>query len=272
MPTVHRIGSVPYLNAKPLITSLAARSDVELHLMPPRPLSALLAEGRVDVALIPTFEFLRQPSYRAVPGIAIASRGPVRSVLLFHRVPVDRVRRVAVDQSSLSSAALVRVILERRYGLEPIYADVPPDFAALDRETDAVLLIGDPAMQAAAKSVVPRLDLGDEWQKLTGLPFVYAVFAIRPHADETQLTRLLLEAKARGIGEIDAIADAHSTSLGIAAVELRSYLREAIRFDLGADEMSGIEAFRDRAFDLGLLESRRTIDVAEAGLTSAGTS
>jgi chorismate dehydratase len=269
---VHRIGSVPYLNARPLVAPLASRGDVELTLLPPRPLSGALAEGRVEVALIPAFEFLRRPQYRAVPGIAIASRGPVRSVLLFHRVPVERIRRVALDCSSLSSVALVRVLLHDRFGLEPAWVDAPPDLSALDEGADAALLIGDPALRAAATTALPRLDLGEEWDRETGLPFVYALFALRPEANGDQITRLLLDAKQAGAKRIDEIAADASATLGIAAAELRSYLREAIRFELGADEIAGLEAFRDRARARGLLDSSRTIDVFGATATSARTS
>jgi chorismate dehydratase len=259
----YRVGSVPYLNARPLVAPLAERADVRLTLLPPRELSSALADGRSEVALIPTFEFLRRADYRAVPGIAIASRGPVRSVLFFHRVPIREVRRVAVDRSSLSSAALLRVILRGVHGLEPEYADAPPDLRALELGADGALLIGDAAMRAAAASGVARIDLGEAWTRLTGLPFVYAVFAMRPTARERDLVELLHSAKREGLRRRDEIAAAAAGELGLAEEVLLDYLRKAIRYGLGPSEIAGMEAFRDALRRLGLLEGRKAIVLLE---------
>ncbi len=261
-----QIGSVPYLNAKPLFVPLARRDDVEMTLLPPRDLAAHLAAGRIEAGLVPTFDFLMRSDHRAARGVAIASRGPVRSVLFFHRVPLDRVRRVAVDRSSLSSSALLKILLAERFRLAPDYADTAPDLRALERGADGLLLIGDPAMRAAAESRVPRLDLGEEWTRHTGLPFVYAVFALRPGAREEAITRAIGEAKTAGLSERDEIADSSAAGLGLPAAELRTYLSECIRYDLGEEEIAGMEAFRDAAGRCGLLPERRPIALVGSAL------
>ena len=133
-----------------------------------------LHAGEVDLGLVPSIEYAFG-RYAIVPGVAIASRGPVRSVCLFHRGPLERVRRVALDTSSRASVGLVRVLLHARLGRDPEYVPMAPRLDAMLGEADAALLIGDPALDL--ESDVARLDLGEEWTRLTGLPFVYAFWA-----------------------------------------------------------------------------------------------
>src|SRR5436305_2402152 len=149
MPPPVRIGAVNYLNTKPLIHDLDALApDAELVLDVPSRLADLLADGRLDVALIPAIEYFRAGRYTAVPGPCIASRGPVLSVTLFSRVPWADVRRVALDAGSRTSAALTQILLERRHGARAELTALPLDRGAEDADADAVLLIGDRAMRA----------------------------------------------------------------------------------------------------------------------------
>src|SRR5215831_17415917 len=139
-----RIGAVNYLNTKPLIHDLEELApEAELVLDVPSRLADLLAEGRLDVALIPVVEYFRGGRYRVVPDIAIASHGPVLSVTLFSRVPWAQVRRVALDEGSRTSAALTQILLRKKYGIRPVVEPLPLDRAAEELDTDAVLLIGD---------------------------------------------------------------------------------------------------------------------------------
>src|SRR5438477_6560828 len=144
-----RVGAVNYLNTKPLICDLERLApEAELLLDVPSRLADLLAEGRLDVALIPVIEYFRGGSYRVVPDIAIASNGPVLSVTLFSRVPWADIRRVALDAGSRTSAALTQVLLHKRYGVTAEVVPLPLDHQAEDADADAVLLIGDRAMRA----------------------------------------------------------------------------------------------------------------------------
>src|SRR5438067_9242620 len=144
-----RIGAVNYLNTKPLICDLELLApEAELMLEVPSRLADLLAEGALDVALIPVIEYFRSGSYTVVPNIAIASRGPVLSVTLFSRVPWTSIRSVALDEGSRTSAALVQVLLRKRYGVHPELQPLPLDRPAETVRADAVLLIGDRAMRA----------------------------------------------------------------------------------------------------------------------------
>src|SRR5438477_12742908 len=149
MPEPIRVGAVNYLNTKPLIHDLERIApEVELSLAVPSRLAVQLAEGDLDVALIPAIEYFRNRTYSIVPDISIASRGPVLSVTLFSRVPWPKIRRVALDEGSRTSAALTQVILRRRYGVHPEVLPLLIDHSAEDVEADAVLLIGDRAMHA----------------------------------------------------------------------------------------------------------------------------
>ena len=179
-----RVGAVNYLNSKPLICdleSLAPGADLVLDV--PSRLADLLAEGRLDVALIPAIEYFRAGGYTLVPDIAIASDGPVLSVTLFSKVPWADVRRVALDAGSRTSAALTQILLRRRYGVRPEVVPLPLDRAAEEADADAVLLIGDRAMHACLPGFRYAFDLGQEWRDWTGLPFVFAFWAVREGVD-----------------------------------------------------------------------------------------
>src|SRR5260221_8991740 len=181
MPEPIRVGAVNYLNTKPLIHDLPAIApDVELSLAVPSRLAVQLAEGELDVALIPAIEYFRAGTYTIVPDISIASRGPVLSVTLFSRVPWPKIRRVALDEGSRTSAALTQIICTKRYGIKPERIQLPMDRDAENADADAVLLIGDRAMRACLPGFAHAYDLGQEWHDWTGLPFVYAFWAVRP--------------------------------------------------------------------------------------------
>src|SRR5262249_53051898 len=156
----------------PIIHGLASDPRFRLSAEVPSVVAERLHEGDIDLGTIPSIEYAFG-DYAIVPGIAIASRGPVRSVCLYFDGPLCAVRRVAVDTSSRTSAALVKILLHERLGGDLEYVPMGPSLDDMLAAADAALLIGDPALYAA--SDVPRLDLGEEWTKATGLPFVYSI-------------------------------------------------------------------------------------------------
>jgi chorismate dehydratase len=248
-----RIGAVTYLNTKPLIHDLEDLApDAELVLEVPSRLADLLEEGGLDVALIPVIEYFRSGKYRIVPGISIASDGPVLSVTLFSRVPWPQIRRVALDAGSRTSAALTQVLLHKRYGIAPEVVPLPLETPAEEADADAVLLIGDRAMRACLPGFAHAFDLGREWHDWTGLPFVYAVWAVRPGTDLGPVERALHEAKRRGCASIGPIAHREAPQLGLDAGFCRRYLATIIRFDLGPRELAGLRHFYQLACELGL--------------------
>ncbi len=237
-----RIGCVQYLNSRPLIHGYAGPVKFD-H---PSGLARDLAAGALDAALVPVFEVLRDPRYLLVDDVAIASDGPVFSVFLAHRAPLAEVRTVALDPASLTSAHLLRVLLAEYHGLHPRYVEEHDG-------PDARLLIGNQAIafRLADAGRHELLDLGGEWQRCTGLPFVYAVWALRPGlADAGAAAADFRRLKCEGIAAIPAIAAADAAHPREVAAR---YLTHHIRFDLGAREKAGLAKFGELCAQAGFI-------------------
>ncbi len=262
MDTIVRVGAVNYLNTKPLICDLDELAPgIDLVLDVPSRLADLLAEGRLDVALIPAIEYFRAGTYTVVPDLSIASDGPVLSVTLFSRVPWAGVRRVALDAGSRTSAALTQILLRQRHGVRPEVVPLPLDRAAEDVDADAVLLIGDRAMHACLPGFQFAFDLGQEWRDWTGLPFVYAFWAVREGVDLGPVEAALHEAKRRGLERIGPIAAREAPRLGLTPGFCRRYLQSIIRFDLGERELRGLRHYYDLACQVGLAPVGREVRI-----------
>ncbi len=265
-----RIGAVNYLNTKPLICDLdklAPEADLILDL--PSRLADRLAEGQLDVALIPVIEYFRAGSYSIVPDISIATRGPVLSVTLFSRVPWSEIRSVALDAGSRTSAALTQVLLRKRHGVTPHLRPLAMDSAADEVDADAVLLIGDRAMRACLPGFPHAFDLGQEWYDWTGLPFVYAVWAVREGVELGRVAWALAEAKRRGLARAGLIAHREAPALGLDAGFCRRYLSNILHFDLGPREQAGLHHYYMLACELGLAPGGVTLRFAEEVLATA---
>jgi chorismate dehydratase len=240
---------VPYLNVAPIIHGLAGNERFKLVREVPSLVAEWLHRGEIDLGTIPSIEYA-VGDYAIVPGIAIGSRGPVRSVRLLHRTPLDAIRRVALDTSSRTSVALLKILLRARLGRDPEYIDMPPRIDAMLAAADAALVIGDPALFHEGPE--PSLDLGEEWRLLTGLPFVYAFWAGRPGV-VTPIDVAALQASLRsGVESIAEIAASYAGHPGHAR-ENESYLRSSIVFDLGEAEQAGLREFYRRAQAQGLI-------------------
>src|SRR5262245_17291332 len=257
-----RVGAVTYLNTKPRIFDLEAQSpELELVLDVPSRLADLLAAGQLNVALIPAIEYFRaDAAYTIVPDISIASRGPVLSVTLVSRRPWPEIRSVALDEGSRTSAALAQILLRQRHGVRPEVAPLPLDHDAESVPTDAVLLIGDRAMRACLPGFEFAYDLGQEWHDWTGLPFVYAFWAVRPGVGLGGVAAALLRAKEHGLRRVGAIAEREAPRLGLDAGFCRRYLQTIIQFDLGPRERAGLLHYYGLACDLGLARRGVTLD------------
>jgi chorismate dehydratase len=245
-----RLGPVPYLNVAPIVHGLAGDARFRIEPDVPSRVAERLRAGELDLAMLPSIEYAAR-DYAIVPGIAIASRGPVRSVSLFHRTPLETVRCVAIDTSSLTSVALLRILLQERLGREPKYVPMPPDVSRMLEAADAALVIGDPALRFTGEA--GRLDLGDEWTKRTGLPFVYAFWAGPPGivtAEDVETLQASLRAGLASLGAIAAAYNGHG--MGYAA-DNETYLRSNIVYDLGEGELQGLVEFYRRARTLGLI-------------------
>jgi chorismate dehydratase len=256
-----RVGAVNYLNTKPLIENLEAIApDAVLSLEVPSKLADQLTAGQLDVGLIPVIEYFRAGTYSIVPGISIASRGPVLSVTLFSRQPWPKIRRIALDEGSRTSAALTKIVCSKRHGIRPECVALPLDASPELVDADAVLLIGDRAMRACLPGFVHAYDLGQEWHDWTGLPFVYAFWAVREGVDLGGVAEALHQAKRQGLERIGEIAQRESKLLQLDAGFCRRYLQTIIQFDLGPREQAGLYHFYMMACELGLARRGVSLD------------
>jgi len=274
-----RLGAVEYLNTRPLVFSLADMApQLEIQFDVPSRLADQLACGALDVATIPSIEYFRLPGAVIVSDACIACRGPVRSVMLYGRKPASRIRTLALDEGSRTSAAMTRILLSERYGVRPELRSLPIGKSSLDTDADAVMLIGDRGMVAPPGDFEFVWDLGEEWNRWTGLPFVFSMWVGRPGADLDGLDSLLSAARDDGVNRLEQIARGASSSLGIPPGECLTYLRDHLRFYFGPDERRGLTRFGCLAakhqlipaevplrFHGGSLDAGRTGKTAKAG-------
>jgi chorismate dehydratase len=221
----------------------------------PSRLAEKLAGGELDVALIPSVEYLRGVSrgYEIIPGFAIAARGPVRSVKLFSRVPWERVNRLALDAGSRTSQVLARIWLDTAHGVRPsLVEELPLGVSALESTADAVLVIGDRAMRVPHESFREVVDLGDAWHRLTGLPFVFAFWVARGGVDLGELPAALEQSRALGLAAAGKLAQVHGLRLGLDVATCYDYLTRILSYDLAEPELAGLRRFAAMAAQLGL--------------------
>ena len=232
-----RVGSVKYLNAVPLTRGL----EDQIAFATPAELAAKLRSDELDAALVSITEVLFTDRYDVLDGAAIASLGEVKSVLLAHSRPIEEAREVFCDPASLTSISLLKVLLAER-GLKPVFKPLE-DYGAA-RNKDFVLLIGDPALDFLLSPHESHqiLDLGAAWYELTGLPFVYAVWALRRGVANQELRRHLAEAKDFGLETLEQIVRNRTEY----SEEFRKdYLGWHIHYHLGTDEKRGIAKFME---------------------------
>jgi chorismate dehydratase len=251
-----RIGAVNYLNSRPLVYGLAERAPwAEVVYDVPSRLADALDAGELDVALVPSIEAARHPEYRIVSDACIGCRGPVLSVKLFSRVPMDSIRTLALDAGSRTSAVLVQILLWRQFGLRPRVALLELGETIENCRADAVLLIGDRAIQSPPGRFAGVWDLGDQWWRTTGLPFVFAMWMARDGGATEQLEALLNETRDDGVAHIDEIAAAEAAPLGLTEPQCRDYLSRNLNFHFGAGEKNGLELYLREAAELDLVHA-----------------
>jgi chorismate dehydratase len=204
-------------------------------------LAEQLDDGSLDVGLVSTFELFRNPGLMLLPGISISADGPVKSVRLFSKVPFDRIQSVALDTSSLTSTALIRILLAELYGVKPCYRSHSPNLVGMLEEHDAALIIGDLRLFETPAEYV--LDLGEAWKRLTGRPFVYAAWLATPQAAEPVLP-LLVRAKEWGCARLEPLSVKWSDRLNLPLDRVRDYFFNVMQFDFDSAKMEGMELYR----------------------------
>lgn len=255
-----RVGAVSYLNTRPLVRGLDRRPDLfTVRFDVPSLCASLLHGERVDLGLIPAVEYLHG-DYRMVRGIAIGSDGPVQSVAVFSRVPIERVETLVLDTSSRTSVALTQILCARLWDIAPRLTTAAPDVPAMLAGADAALVIGDLALELDAPALgLFKTDLGEAWLTLTGLPFVYAAWTGRDRAVDAEQIAALAAARDRGVAEVADIA--REVAGGDAVVEHRAlaYLRDTLRYGLADREAEGLERFLTLAVEIGLAPRFRPV-------------
>ena len=253
------LGSVSFLNAKPLTFALEnnlIEHDFNIIQTPPSELSVKLYNKEIDLGLIPVAELLNRKNYRVVPEISISSRGKVDSVIVLAKKDLGEIKSVAVDIRSQSSTALLRIVLEKFHSITPEYVPADIDKDNVLEGVDAAMLIGDSGLKMCYShdEHYKLYDLGEIWTEETGLPFVYAVFAVNENVILGNNLKALIESKKYGMGVIDKIVDAESEKLGIDDGICLTYLRDRIKYDLGSDEIKGILKYSELLSELNQTE------------------
>jgi chorismate dehydratase len=257
-----RVSVVQYLNTAPLVWGLlhgAQRECYDLAFTTPAVCADDLEAGRADIGIIPSIEYQHIHGLQVLPGLSIASKQRVRSVLLLSRVPIEKVRSAALDTSSRTSAALVRILFRKFYGIDVAARPSTPDPAVMLSSADAALLIGDPALLYDGDAQV--LDLALEWRKFTGLPFVFALWAFRPfERGLVNLRRDFEASRDHGLAHLDDIAAEWAPRLGITAEAVRIYLTENIDYTLDEENLAGLQLFYRLAHEAGIIPSVKELD------------
>jgi len=250
-----RVGLFPYLNVQPLVFGLSREPDLELVIDLPSRIADRFRNHELDLAMVPSLEAatLGAPVLNAV---CIASDGPVETVVLHHRVALEHVRTLAVDEASRTSVALAKILIGDASGRLPRTIPFSPP-SGEPPDADALLVIGDPAF-VFARSGFSRMDLGQEWRDRQSLPFVFAVMVKGPRATEPGLAARLRQATRQGLESASVIARSYNS--GVDAGRAEHYLRHVIRYDLGERETDGLALFHRLAQAKGLLAQVKELE------------
>ncbi len=244
-----KVCAVSYLNTVPLVWGIQhgpQASLFDLSFALPSECARQLAAGETDIGIVPVAALL-DGDYEIFRGTGIACHGAVRTILLISKVPFDEIRSVAMDAGSRSSVMLTRIILQQVYGVEPDWHTQPADLIAMLANSDACLIIGDPALRldpAALRTQGFRVaDLGEEWFKLTGLPMVFAVWAGRKGTLTPERERSFIESYQFGKQHIHEIVQSEFEARGASQDLVHQYLTRYIVFELGAKEYEGMDLY-----------------------------
>jgi len=251
-----RVSFINFLNSVPLGWGFLhgeQRENFELSFDVPSECARRLATGAADVGLIPVIEYQRIPGLRVLPEMSISAKREVKSVLFVSQKPLDEIQTVALDTSSRTSVALLRVILEifhQRVGLT--YQSQPPLPETMLANCDAALIIGNPALHLQT-SGLRVYDLAHEWAKFTGLPFVFAFWAVADGVVLGANLNTFYQSKEAGLAAIKEIADNYSNSLGLDPYDTREYLQRHLDYSLDEANLKGLNMFYELARRLDLI-------------------
>lgn len=259
-----RVSAISFLNTAPLMWDFEhgdAGRDFEIQYTIPSECAAALAAGSADIGIIPAITFAQIPALVVLPNIAIAAHDSVRSILLVSKKRLEDVRTVATDTSSRTSVALTQIIFAKFLGGHREFTPHRPDLKEMLKKHDAALLIGDSALQISMHDTQYHLyDLGHDWRRLTGKPFVFAFWAVRLDALNKQpkgldLIKTFQQSRDHGLlpENIEVLAKDWGPKLGITEVEVTTYLTVNINYYLDRENHAGLQLFLSYAHEAGLI-------------------
>jgi chorismate dehydratase len=263
-----RVSAISFLNTAPLMWDFDhgdLRRDYRVDYTLPSACAEILRNGMADIGIIPAAAHTTIPDLLVIPDVAIAARGPVRSILLVSKVPIDQIKTVAADTSSRSSVALLQVLFNKFIHTKPEFIPMPPQLEPMLKQCDAGLLIGDPALLAKTDGF-HVYDLAEEWKRFTGKSFVFAFWAVRKQAlqDHDGISVVNAFQKSRDTGlqpeNIARTAKEWTGRLGLSETEITSYLRDNIYYKLDNDCLEGLRLFYQFAAECGALPKARTLE------------
>lgn len=254
---VLRVGSVSYLNAKPLIYGLEQSPLISMQLEVPSKLLGGLRSGALDVALLPVIDYQRIDGLRWIVGSGIGCDGPTLTVRIFSRRPIGEIRTLACDTDSHTSVALARVLLGEHFHVRPEFVDLE----AGDTRCDALLLIGDKVVCEEPQGYDHQLDLGQAWKEMTGLPFLFAGWMARGDVDLGKLPELLDAARREGLAHVDELVRDYAVVRGWPAEVARRYLTEYLKYEVGERQLQAVRLFHRLAARYELIPAVRELDL-----------
>lgn len=274
-----RISAISFLNTAPLMWDFEngdsaehLREHFEISYTVPSHCAQQLSEGSADIGIIPVAAYTTIPDLAIIPDVAIAAKDKVRSILLVSKFPLEKIRSVATDDSSRTSAALVEVYLRKFVGTDPGFTRQKPDLKTMLQWHDAALLIGDPALQTRTDGYYVY-DLAEEWRRWTGRPFVFAFWAIRkaalPEASpQLNIAQAFQQSRDNGLKHIPEIAAAWTAKVGLSHQLISDYLTENVDYALDAENLEGLRLFYRYGAECGVLPRAPELEFLQSKLAT----
>ncbi len=254
-----RISAISYLNTAPLMWDFehgSAAREFNVSYTIPSLCAAALRDGTADIGIIPAAAYASIPDLVIIPGIAIAALNAVRSILIVSSIPLEQVRTLAADTSSMTSVALARVLFSKWIGSRPEFVPMKPELSRMLEDCDAALLIGDPALLVDRSKYAFTYDLAEEWHRHTRMQFVFAFWAVRKQALRDysgDLTAVFQQSRDHGLEHLDQIAREWSLRIGLGEPQVKTYLTENIHFSLDSKSLEGMQQFFHYAAECGAI-------------------
>ena len=257
--TLPRVSVVQYLNSVPLVWGMMhgeQQGKYELSFTTPAGCADAVKAGKAEIGIIPSIEYQRLEHAQILAGMSIASKEEAKSVLLMSKVPIEKIKTVAVDNSSRTSAALLRILMRKFYSHWVTVAPSAPNPEAMLKRADAALVIGDPALTYEG-DVAEVYDMATEWKKFTGLPFVFALWVGSEAAQVSHFREDFEKSRDYGLAHVDEIAAEYAPRLNMHPEGVKAYLTRNIDYSLDEENRNGLRLFYKLAREVGIIPTER---------------